>query len=198
MQLVVPQASSPLRLRFEQPLSDEELLRFCAKNDDLRIERDANGDLIVMSPTGSGTGSRNAELNFQLALWARQTNSGVVFDSSAGFTLPDGSMRSPDAAWISWPRWNALTEAQRQAFAPICPEFLVELRSPTDDLPKLQKKMQSWLANGAELAWLIDPERKIVEIYRPGKAAEEQEGHTAAYGEGPVGGFVLELGRIWG
>jgi Uma2 family endonuclease len=179
-------------------MSDEELLRFCAANDELRIERDSNGELIVMSPTGSGTGSTNSELNLQLALWARETNSGAVFDSSAGFTLPDGSMRSPDSAWISWPRWNALTENERQSFAPICPEFVIELRSRTDSLPALQAPMQMWIANGAELAWLIDPSRKTVEIYRRGRPAEEQEGHSAVYGEGPVDGFVLELGRIWG
>lgn len=198
MEMLVRELPTPFRLRLLQPMSDEELLRFCAANDELRIERDSNGELIVMSPTGSGTGSTNSELNLQLALWARETNSGAVFDSSAGFTLPDGSMRSPDSAWISWPRWNALTENERQSFAPICPEFVIELRSRTDSLPELQAKMQMWIANGAELAWLIDPSRKTVEIYRRGRPAEEQEGHSAVYGEGPVGGFVLELGRIWG
>jgi Uma2 family endonuclease len=198
MQFALANLELPARIRLERPMTDEELMRFCAANEMVRVERDANGELIVMSPSGSGTGQKNSELNFQLAAWARETNSGVTFDSNAGFTLPDGSMRSPDAAWIAWARWNALTKDEQERFAPICPEFVIELRSPSDSLPELQDKMRMWVANGAEVAWLIDPSRKTVEVYRPGREAEVVEGGSAVDGDGPVAGFVLELGRVWG
>ena len=198
MNVALPEIDQPVRLRFERPMTDEELMRFCAANEMVRVERDANGELILMSPSGSGTGRTNSELIYQLAAWARETNSGATFDSNAGFTLPDGSMRSPDAAWIAWPRWNALSKQEQEGFAPICPEFVIELRSPSDSLSELQAKMRLWVANGAAVAWLVDPSRKAVEIYRPGREVEVLEGGSAVYGEGPVGGFVLELGRIWG
>ncbi len=198
MQFAVSEIELPVRLRFERPLTDDELLRFCAVNDLLRIERDKNGELVLMSPTGAEGGGRNAEVTIDLGIWARQDGRGKVFDSNTGFTLPDGSMRAPDASWVSWSRWNALTQEQRKKFAPVCPEFVVELRSETDRLSDLREKMGEWIANGAELAWLIDPERKAVEVYRPGREPEVLEGVSAVYGEGPVGGFVLELARIWG
>ena len=198
MNVALPEMDQSVRLRFQRPMTDEELMRFCAANEMVRVERDANGELILMSPTGTGTGRINSELNFQLAAWARETNSGVTFDSNAGFTLLDGSMRSPDAAWIAWPRWNALTKEEQERFAPICPEFVIELRSPSDSLPELQAKMRLWVANGAEVAWLVDPARKTVEVYRPGREAEVLEGGSAVEGDGPVAGFVLELGRVWG
>jgi Uma2 family endonuclease len=191
------QVDLPVRIRPEKPMTDEELMRFCAVNEVLRVERDCNGELIVMSPTGSGSGETNSELNFQLRLFARQAGTGTVFDSSTGFTLPDGSMRSPDAAFISWSRWKAFNREDRERFAPICPEFVIELRSRTDKLPEVQAKMRTWIANGAELAWLIDPSRKTVEIYRPGREPEVLEGGSVVEGEGPVAGFVLELGTIW-
>jgi Uma2 family endonuclease len=198
MNVALPEIDQPVRLRFERPMTDEELMRFCAANEMVRVERDANGELILMSPSGSGTGRTNSELIYQLAAWARETNSGATFDSNAGFTLPDGSMRSPDAAWIAWPRWNALSKEEQEGFAPICPEFVIELRSPSDSLPELQAKMRLWIANGAEVAWLVDPARKTVEVYRPGREAEVLEGGSAVEGDGPVAGFMLELGRVWG
>jgi Uma2 family endonuclease len=198
MQFALANLELPVRIRLKRPMTDDELMQFCAENELLRVERDANGELIVMSPTGTGTGRTNSEMNFQLALWARETNSGVTFDSNAGFTLPDGSMRSPDAAWIAWARWNALTKEEQDRFAPICPEFVIELRSPSDSLSELQAKMQLWIANGAELAWLVDPSRKAVEVYRPGREAEVLEGGSVVEGDGPVAGFVLELGKVWG
>jgi Uma2 family endonuclease len=197
MQFAVSDVELPVRLRFERPLSDDELLRFCAANDLLRVERDKNGELVLMTPTGSAGGGRNADITIELGLWAREDRRGKVFDSNTGFTLPDGSMRSPDASWVSWSRWNALTREQQKRFAPICPEFVIELRSESDRLEDLRAKMGEWIANGAELAWLIDPERQTVEVYRPGRAPEILEGTSAVYGEGPVGGFVLELARIW-
>src|SRR5579875_2589911 len=158
----------PVRIRPSEPMSDDDLLRFCANNDVLRIEREANGELTVMSPGGSGTGNANARIAFQLMGWAEQDGRGLVFDSNAGFRLPDGSMRAPDAAWVSWERWNALSRQQQRGFAPLCPEFVIELRSPTDRLSLLQAKMQDWMRNGAQLAWLVDPERQVVEVSRPG------------------------------
>ena len=198
MEFTVADLELPVRLRFDRPMSDEELLRFCAKNDLLRIEREPNGELTVMSPSGSGTGNANAHLIFQLVRWAEEDGRGTAFDSNAGFRLNDGSMRSPDAAWVSWSRWNALAPEQQRGFAPVCPEFVLELRSPSDRLPELQAKMGEWLRNGTELAWLIDPERKAIEVYRPGGAGPDVlEGVTSVFGEGPVEGFVLELSRVW-
>jgi Uma2 family endonuclease len=191
------QVELPVRIRPEHPMTDEEIMRFCTVNEMLRVERDANGELILMSPTGNRTSEANAELTFQLKLYARETGAGAVFDSNGGFTLPDGSMLNPDAALIRWPRYNALSEVEKQRFAHICPDFVVELRSPSDRLAGLQAKMGLWIANGAELAWLIDPLRKVVEIYRPGRAPETLEGGSSVEGEGPVAGFVLDLGRIW-
>ncbi len=178
-------------------MTDDELLLFCAKNEGLRIESEPDGELIVMSPTGAEGGQADSEINYQLQSWARGSNSGVVFSSSTGFRLPDGSMRSPDASWIPWSRWNALTREQQRTFAPICPEFVIELRSPSDRLSDLQTKMGQWLRNGAELAWLIDPERRVVEAYRPGAQPEVLEGVASVCGEGTVAGFCLELGRLW-
>ena len=198
MNVSLPEIGQPVRLRFERPVTDEELMQFCAANEMVRVERDANGELILMSPTGTGTGRTNSELNLQLALWARETNSGATFDSNAGFTLPDGSMRSPDAAWIAWPQWNALSKEEQEGFAPICPEFVIELRSPSDGLAELQAKMRLWVANGAQVAWLVDPSRTVVEVYRGGREVEVVEGGSVVEGDGVVAGFVLELGRVWG
>lgn len=197
MNLALPGIEQPVRLRFDRPVTDEELLRFCAQNDSLRVERDATGELIVMSPTWSETSSKNSDLTYQLEKWVRETNSGKLFDSNGGFTLPDSSVRSADGAWISWETWNSLTEERRSKFAQVCPQFVIELRSETDRLLDAQEKMQMWMANGAELAWLLDPSRKTVEIYRPGREVEVLEGGSAVEGDGPVAGFVLELGRIW-
>jgi len=191
------QVELPVRLRPERPMTDKELMRFCAVNEIIRVERDSNGELILMSPAGTGTGVTNAEITFQLSLFARETGAGATFDSSSGFTLPDGSMRNPDASFIAWPRWNALSKADQQRFAPICPEFVIELRSPSDKLAALRAKMRLWIANGAQLAWLIDPARKVVEVYRPDRKPESLEGGSAVEGEGPVAGFVLDLARIW-
>lgn len=197
MNLALQDQELPVRLRFEHPLSDEELLRFCAANEGLRVERDKNGELIVMTPTGTEGGGVELDVAAELRDWARQEGRGRAFGPNAGVRVPDGSIRVADASWISWSRWNALSDKERQGFAPICPEFVIEVRSLTDRIHELREKMSMWLANGAELAWLIDPERKAVEVYRPGRAPEVLEGMSAVYGEGPVGGFVLELRRIW-
>ena len=179
-------------------MTDEEIVRFCAANEAVRVEQDPNGELIVMSPAGGGTSSKNSQINYQLMRWVEEAASGVVFDSSGGFRLADGSLRNPDGAWTSWARWNALSEEQQQKFLPMCPEFVIELRSPSDRLAPLQEKMREWIANGAELAWLLDPLRKVVEVYRPGREVEVVEGGSVVEGEGPLAGFVLELGKVWG
>ena len=197
MQIAIPDLALPLRLRTAHPLTNEELMGFCTANEVLRVERESNGELLLMSPAGNQTSSKNAWLIFQLTRWADEDGRGLTFDSNGGFILPDGSMRSPDAAWTAWPRWNALSAEDRQRFAPLCPEFIIELRSPSDRLEDAHHKMQMWVTNGAELAWLIDPERKVVEIYRPGREPEMAEGASAVEGEGPVAGFVLELARLW-
>ncbi len=197
MQISIDELEFPLRLRTERPMNDEEFMRFSGVNEPLRMEQESNGEILVMSPTGMEGAGSNADLTGELVLWARQDGRGKVFDSNAGCRLPDGSVRAADAAWVSWPRWNALSRDEQRRFSPLCPEFLIELRSPSDRLADLQAKMRMWLANGAELAWLIDPERRIVEIYRPGREPEIVEGMSAVEGEGPVSGFTIELARIW-
>lgn len=146
-------------------LSDEEFFHFCQDNDDLRIERNASGKIIIMAPTGSLSGNRNANLVADFAIWNRNFKKGYVFDSSAGFTLPDGSTRSPDVSFILKDSWEALSRNEQEVFAPICPDFLVELRSKNDSLKELQAKMQEYLANGTTFGWLIDPYERKVYIY---------------------------------
>lgn len=145
-------------LEFPENLAfdDDELFEFCQKNPDLNIERDKNKNLILMSPTGSLSGNTNSLINAELTIWNRQGNTGKVFDSSTGFLLPDGSMRSPDVSWVSNKQWNRLTKEQKRKFAPVCPEFIVEVKSPSDSTKQLQNKMLEWVANGVLLGWLID------------------------------------------
>ncbi len=197
MQLAIDDLALPVRLRTEHPMTDEELMGFCRANEALRVERESNGDLLLMSPAGNQTSSKIGWLNYQLTRWADGDGRGLTFDSNGGFTLADGSMRSPDAAWIAWPRWNALSVKEQGRFSRICPEFIIELRSPSDRLRDAQSKMRMWIANGAELAWLVDPQRRIVEMYRPGQDPEVVERASTVDGEGPVAGFVLELARLW-
>jgi Uma2 family endonuclease len=197
MNLAFSDAELPVRLRFARPMTDEELMRFCAENDPLRVERNAQGELIVMSPTGLEGSGWNSEIIADLTIWARQDGRGKVFDSNGGFTLPDGSMRAPDAAWVSWQRWNALSSDEQKRFGRIVPEFVIELRSASDNLVELQTKMEQWIANGTEVAWLIDPSRKTVEIYRPEEVPEIHAQPTSVQGSGPVAGFKLVLARIW-
>ena len=159
MNLALTDAAIPARLRTERPMTDDELFEFCARNESLRVERDANGDLLLMSPSGLEGGGAELEVGTDLTIWAREDGRGKSFGSNAGFTLPDGSMRSPDAAWMSWQRWNALAAVERKRFGHVVPEFVVEIRSETDGLSGLQDKMRMWLGNGVELGWLIDPKR---------------------------------------
>jgi Uma2 family endonuclease len=187
----------PLRFRPETPMSDEELMRFCAANDALRVERDANGEILVMTPAGSKTGRKNAYLIQVLGTWSDSDGRGYAFDSNTGFTLRDGSMRSPDAAWVLAARWDALSDDDKDRFSPICPDFIIELRSQSDSLPELEAKMEQWVANGAKVAWLIDPERQVVSIYRPDDEPEVLHHPTSVQGNGVVAGFELVMTRIW-
>jgi Uma2 family endonuclease len=196
MNIELNEVEMPIRLVPSEPVSIEEFWRIGLENPDLRLEREPNGDLTIMTPTTRGTGFRSALILRALGNWAEADGRGYEFDSSTAFLLPDGSVRSPDASWIRRERWSPAAEDRYDTM--LCPEFVIELRSKSDRLQATRAKMQAWIDNGAELAWLVDPERKAVEVYRPGRAPEVLEGVTAVYGEGPVGGFVLELARVWG
>jgi Uma2 family endonuclease len=197
MNIAVPEAELPVRLRFDRPMSDDQLLRFCAANEALRVERDANGEILLMTPAGFKGSTINQRIGYLLYAWAEQDGRGVTTDSSGGYTLPDGSVRAPNAARVSFQRLETLSEQEQAGFAPVCPEFVIELRSPSDRLADLRAKMEMWVANGAEAAWLIDPERRVVEIYRPGDSPEVLHEPSSVQGTGPVAGFQLVMERVW-
>jgi len=178
-------------------ISHEQFLDLALANRDLQLERNATGELIIMPPTGSYTGKINFDIAGQLWFWNRQTKLGEAFDSSTGFHLPNGSDRSPDAAWIKQEKWDTLSLEQKESFAPICPDFVLELRSKTDSLEKLQSKMREYIENGASLGWLIDQKNQRVEIYRPGKDVEILEHPTSLSGENILPGFILDLTELW-
>jgi len=187
---------SPLELTLE--LTDEQFFQLCIDNRDLRFERTARGGLIIMPPTGSETGNFNIDLSYQLQSWSRQNKHlGIAFDSSTGFKLPDGTDISPDAAWIRRDRWEALTAEEKKKFAPICPDFVVELRSTTDSLEKLQAKMKVYVKNGARLGWLLDRKNRKVEISRQGREVEILDEPATLSGEDVLPGFVLDLTDIF-
>lgn len=194
-----PADNPPLILRLEPVLhlTDDQLLEFSSINRDLRIERNAQGELIIMPPAGGTSGDRNAEITMQLRLWAKRDGTGATFDSSTGFRLPNSAVRSPDAAWVLRSRLAGLTVEERKKFMPICPDFVIELLSPTDSLRATREKMQEYLANGARLGWLIDPERKRVSVYRPNLPVEEQDQLGTIAGDPVLRGFVLDLNEIW-
>ncbi|MEH2328281.1 Uma2 family endonuclease [Nostoc sp.] len=186
----------PSTLKLKIDLTDEQFFQMCQKNSNYRFERTASGEILIMPPTGSDTGRRNVKITTQLDIWNSESSLGEVFDSSTGFTLPNGAERSPDASWVKIERWNALTSEQQEKFAPICPDFVVELRSRTDSLKELQEKMQEYIENGTQLAWLIDRKNKQVEIYRPGKDVEILDNPASLSGENVLPGFVLNLQQI--
>jgi Uma2 family endonuclease len=178
-------------------MTDEEFFRFCSENPDLRIERNSNLEIIIMSPVTTISGHFSGEILRQLSNWAVENDNGIAFDSSTGFTLPDKSVFSPDASWISNAKWSLLSTEDKDRFAPVCPEFIVEVKSKSDYLPDLKSKMNKWLANGAQLGWLIDPYDKKIYIFRPGKQSEVIAGFDQKIlGEGPVEGFILDLSRL--
>lgn len=179
-------------------MSDLELMRFCDANSGLRVEREPNGDLLIMTPAGFRTSTMNDRISYFLHAWAQADGRGVTTGSDGGYALPDGSMRAPDAAWVSLERVAALSDEQQEGFAPICPDFVIELRSPRDRLAALPSKMEQWIANGAKAAWLIDPKRRTVSIYRPEQEPEELTHSSCVQGDGPVRGFELVMSRVWG
>lgn len=188
-----------LRLSPAVELTDEQLLEVCSLNDDIRIERNSQGELELMPPTSSNSSNQNFDIIIDLGNWVRADGTGVGFESNAGFTLPNRSMRSPDAAWISKDRWEALPREARRKFAPICPDFVIELRSESDRLSAAQTKMEEYIANGARLGWLIDPVdvRHRVYIYRPNSPVEILENPDTISGDPELAGFVLDLTHVW-
>jgi Uma2 family endonuclease len=185
----------PVRLRLD--LTDEQFFEMCQVNRDLRFERTAEGEIIIMPPTGWETGDRNAEITRQLRNWSKQDEQGKASDSSAGFKLPNGADRSPDAAWVLRERLRQLTPEQRRKFLPLCPDFAIGLRSPTDDLEDTKAKMEEYIANGLRLGWLIDPQTRRVYVYRPGREVEILENPAAVAADPELPGFVLEMAEIW-
>ena len=196
--LLIQTQSVPLTVNLPsiKSMSTEQFYEFCQANDDLRIERTASGEVIIMPPAFSDTGNRNFKIAVQLGNWAELDGTGEPFDSSAGFTLPNGATRSPDASWIKLERWNALTEEQEASFAPICPDFVIELRSKSDTLSGLQDKMQEYIANGPSLGWLIDRKNRKVYIYRPNQEPEILDNPETVSGA-VLPGFVLQMAKIW-
>ena len=180
-----------------QKMSDDDFFEFCQLNRDLRIELTSEGDLIIMPPTGGETGKRNFSLTTLFGNWVEADGTGIGFDSSTGFILPNGAKRSPDLAWVKRSRWAALTEEKKEKFPPLCPDFVVELRSRSDALETLQEKMGEYIANGALLGWLIDPQEKKVYIYRPSAEVCCLESPDTISGNPVLPGFVLNLRRIW-
>lgn len=174
-------------------LSDEQFYQLCQANEDLRLEQTAQEELIIMPPVGAISGNRESEFNADVVIWNRQTQLGKVFSSSTIFSLPNGGKRSPDVAWISNERWESLTSEEQERFSPICPDFVIELRSRTDSLDQLQQKMQEYLDSGLRLGWLIDPQNQQVQIYRQNQPIERVELPTTLSGEEVLPGFSLEL-----
>ena len=178
-------------------LSDAELLELCRRNPELRIERTAEGDLIVMSPAGGESARRNARLVAALVNWADEDSTGLVYDSSGGFILPNGAMRSPDAAWVRKARLSGLSEEQREGFLPLCPDFVIELKSPSDPLANVQEKMREYMANGARLGWLLEPALRRAHVYRPGVPVEILDGRGTLSADPVLPGLVVDLAPIW-
>jgi Uma2 family endonuclease len=178
-------------------LSEEQFMRLCEENPDLRLELTSQGELIIMPPTGFRTGQRNNRLSRYLDVWTEMDGTGVACDSSTLFTLPNGAKRSPDASWVRKERFATLTKDQQEGFLPLCPDFVVELRSPTDRLADLQDKMQEYTDNGARLGWLIDPFDKRVYVYRPNHLMEVFDNPETLSGDPELPRFVLPVRELW-
>lgn len=178
-------------------MTDEQFYQLCQANPDVKFERNANGDLIIMAPTGGETGSYNAEIISDFVIWNRQTQLGKVFDSSTCFKLPKGGDRSPDVAWVAIERWNQLSLEQQRKFPPIAPDFVLELLSPTDSLEKTQAKMQEYMDNGVRLGWLLDRDRCVAEIYRINQPVEALTNPAQLAGEDVLPGFSLNMSIVW-
>lgn len=193
-----PEIGSLFTVNFKSlRLTAAQFRQLCSDNRDLRLELTSQGELIVMPPTGSKTGQRNFSLTTQLGGWVRKDVSGVAFDSSTGFTLPDGAIVSPDASWISRERWEALAEKEQEGFAPLCPDFVIELRSHSDRLARLQSRMRKYIENGARLAWVVDPLERRVYVYRPSHEVEVLTDPETVAGDPLLPGFRLQLAELW-
>ncbi|MBF2016706.1 MAG: Uma2 family endonuclease [Rivularia sp. T60_A2020_040] len=178
-------------------LTQEQFYKLCEANPELKLERNAQGELIVIPPTGGETGRSNSNINSQIWFWNQQNQLGEVFDSSTGFILPSGANRSPDVSWVEKSRWDALSKQEKEKFIPLCPDFIIEIISPSDNLKKLQNKMLEYIENGCRLGWLIKRKKQEVEIYRPGKPVEILQLPQTLSGEDVLPGFVLNLQQIW-
>ncbi|BAU12803.1 hypothetical protein LEP3755_33340 [Leptolyngbya sp. NIES-3755] len=178
-------------------LTNDEFYKFCQQNPNLKIESTAEGALVVMPPTGGGSGKRNFSLTTYFGIWVEQTQLGEGFDSSTIFQLPNGAKRSPGVAWVTNDRWNALTLEEQERFPPIAPDFVIELRSRTDDIEDLEAKMQEYMENGVRLGWLLDPITKQVKVYREGEPVETLQNPATLSGETVLPGFVLDLSRVF-
>lgn len=178
-------------------LTDEQFFALCQQNPVALIERNAHGEVIIMPPTSSSTGARNAEIIIQLGSWAKRDGTGITFDSSSGFRLPNTAIRAPDASWVSKARLELLNAEDKERFYPLCPDFVLKLRSPTDELGTVQKKMQEYIDNGAQLGWLIDPDARQIHIYRPHLSSEILHEPESIIGDPLLPGFTLDLREIW-
>lgn len=178
-------------------LTPEQFFRLCSDNPELRLELTAQKEIVIMPPAGSESGGTNFNIAAQLAEWIKRDRTGKGFDSSAGFTLPDGAVRAPDVAWIRRDRWEAIPIEQRKKFAPICPDFVVEVRSEKDVMRELKAKMTEYIDNGARLGWLIDPIRRKVYVYRPRHAPEQLDDPQSVSGDPVLAGFTLDLSEVW-
>lgn len=198
MDVRAPEKSSALLVRFPPTLglTDDGFYELCRLNRDLRIERTADGELSIMAPAGGKSSNRNAEITYQLRRWAKLDGTGTTFDSSGGFRLPNGAVRSPDASWIAGARLATLTDEQRERFIPLCPDFVVELRSPSDGLSAVHDKMREYMENGARLGWLIDPPGRQVFVYRPDSPPERLEAPASVSADPVLPGFSLETDEI--
>lgn len=177
--------------------TEDTFYELCRQNPDLRLERTAKGEVIIMPPTGGETGSRNSEIARQIGNWKKTDGTGATFDSSTGFKLPNGANRSPDASWVSKAKLAQLTLEEKKKFLPLCPDFAIELRSPSDDLDTINAKMEEYIANGLRLGWLIDPEERVVFVYRPGAEVQKLENVNDISADPELPGFVLDLREIW-
>ena len=194
MEISLNNASFIVKGNLSDDMSDKEFYDFCQQNELFKIERDENKQILIMPPTNTNTGRTSGKLFFELELWNRKMNLGVCFDSFTGFTLPDGSVRSPDASWLSAAKWNKLSTKEKNEFSRICPDFIIELKSKTDNLQTLTKKMTKWIENGGRLAWLINPENKTVQIFRENGTEEMIQGFDQILsGENVLPGFELNL-----
>ena len=197
---IILSITNPVEVLFDGSkfqMNDDEYFHFCQLNHDLRIERSSEGDIIVLAPTGGRGGIQNAELLVAFGNWAKRDGSGRFFDSSTEFILPNRAGRAPDLSWVRNERWDSLTEKEQEQFPPLCPDFVVELRSKTDRLKTLMAKMEEYTANGAQLGWLIDPLERKVHIYRPGVDPEVIDDPETVSGEPLLKGFVLDLRALW-